>query len=464
MTDEFTVCSTANGLILTGLGIFDDLDTSVFHAPLDTNNRSSDADFEPGDDNAISVLLERPFQGRYGFVFHDACWSLLQEAAKPASVSLQRIFDVCASLPVPRSGRYLSWGHDFGGTVVVDDMLRFPWEERERLQNVLLGHPVFPKDPYPAPEVDFLLAEEPLQPPAWRPTAPPAPGGLGVDCLQSLPGELCSAIAVLLPTPDLLRARLASRAFWPIFYSQQFWASRFHAHGDRAWFLEARDRPPTDWRALYRQTNRLSSPGLRNRQRIWALSQQVLHLVSLAWNDAPPDLPGTWLLDSAPPRDHLNRRVEISGLLYTEREQLEGRLFHNGCRLVRTQSIAVPDALVRLSVDTAAFGDGGYIVGMTLTTASGCHVRLGYSSDTRQCVDVSQLRGFHLAVGSRGIQGLQCITRPGDGESPWLGSWDNVPRTDRLAVADRVVRLEAGFDVGALDCRGKRLVQILRRR
>jgi hypothetical protein len=269
--------------------------------------------------------------------------------------------------------------------------------------------------------------------------AAPTRVDLGTDSFQSLPGELCAAIAMMLPTTDVLRARLATRAFWPVFYSQQFWASRFKQSGDRAWLFEARRQPPKDWRALYRRTNHVLPPGLRNRQRIWALGRQVLDLVALAWNDLPPDLPGMWLSDSA--LHAPNHRVEVSGLLFTKDDR-SYPWFHNGCRLVRTQSVAVPDDLARLSVDTAAFGDGVYIVGLSLTTVTGDHVRLGYSSDARRSVDISQLQGLRLAVGSHGIQGLQCTTASGDAESPWLGSPDDVPRTERLAVADRVVGLE----------------------
>lgn len=339
---------------------------------------------------------------------------MLQEAARPDRVSLERVLDVCRSLPVPRHLPAPSWGHDFGGAAV-DRVFHFPWKDRSSLRDFEDQDPVFGEDPHLAALVDRLLVEGPRQAPAWGLTAAPTRVDLGTDSFQSLPGELCAAIAMLLPTADVLRARLATHAFWPVFYSQQFWESRFKPSGDRAWLFEARRQPPKDWRALYRRKNQVLPPGLRNRQRIWALSRQVLDLVALAWNDLPPDLPGMWLSDSA--LHAPNHRVEVAGLLFTKGDR-DYPWFHNGCRLVRTQSVAVPDDLARLSVDTAAFGDGVYIVGLSLTTVTGAHVRLGYSSAARRSVDISQLQGLRLAVGSRGIQGLQCTTGSGDAESP----------------------------------------------
>ncbi|KAL2157327.1 hypothetical protein VTH06DRAFT_6265 [Thermothelomyces fergusii] len=64
---------------------------------------------------------------------------------------------------------------------------------------------------------------------------------------------------------------------------------------------------------------------------------------------------------------------------------------------------------------------------MSLSTLAGDHIRLGYGSSAEQSVDVSQIWGFRLAMGSRGLQ-------------------DDVPQTDRLLVLDRIVGLEAGFD------------------
>ncbi|KAK4150722.1 hypothetical protein C8A00DRAFT_45939 [Chaetomidium leptoderma] len=409
--------------------------------------RWSDAGFEPSDDNGFAALPQRDFRGRHGIVFHDACWSLLEAALKPASVSLQRLFDVCSSLPVPRKCRAPTWGHDFGGAVVVDKTVHFPWEDRYEVPESTKPDPVFSKNPYQVPGVDRLLAEDPQQPPAATQPARP-PRDLALDCFAVLPGELCTAIAMLLPTADVLRARLASRAFWPVFYSQQFWASRFTPPppaANRSWLFETRHvQSPRDWRWLYRRTNDVYlSPGLRNRRRIWGLIEQIVDILALVWNELPPSLPEIWSLDSS--LRAMEYCVEVNGLLWSPTEPGDHR-FHNGCRLSRTQSIAIPDALAYLSVYTVAFGDGRYVVGMSFVTVAGDSIRLGYSSRSEHLIELTQIWGFRLAMGSRGLQALQCITGPADSESPWLGSPDDVPRTERLVLTARVVGLEVGFD------------------
>ncbi len=74
----------------------------------------------------------------------------------------------------------------------------------------------------------------------------------------------------------------------------------------------------------------------------------------------------------------INYRVKTTGNIWSG-GQSAGK-FSNGCRIFRTQRIAVPDTLTRLSVHTLAFGDGEYIVGMSLTTTTGHAIRLGYCS------------------------------------------------------------------------------------
>jgi hypothetical protein len=47
----------------------------------------SEAGYRPSD-NVFGVLNHASFGGRHGIIFHDACWSLLEEASHPAPVSL----------------------------------------------------------------------------------------------------------------------------------------------------------------------------------------------------------------------------------------------------------------------------------------------------------------------------------------------------------------------------------------
>ncbi len=290
--DTRAVCTGPEGLLLTGVGLYDDPNLGDFNAPLDRNMRWDDAGYQNSVANEFDVLHRLGIRARHGIILHDACWSLLEEVSlwHSTPISLQRLLDVCNSLPIPSECLSLSWGHDFGGVAITGDINYFPWEDRYDIREFREQDPVFSKNPYHIPGVDRILTEEPEQPPTFKQTTlSVSPQTLTTDRLALLPEELCIAIAIYLPTADVFRARLASRAFWPVFYSQQFWASRFKSSTDRSWLVEARDSLPRDWRWLYRRTNDAHiSPGLRNRRRIWDLLQQVLDSLALEWRQPPP--------------------------------------------------------------------------------------------------------------------------------------------------------------------------------
>lgn len=192
-----------------------------------------------------------PVDGRHGFIFHDACWGLLEKAFHPSPVPLSRLSDVCESLPFPLLSVGISWGHDYGGASIVDNEHHFPFEDRFFDRDYMDPDPVLSANPYEADEAHNLLTEAPEE--------PPSPQGLNPNTIEpeqdnfyALPEELRSAIAIFLPTLDVLNLRLASRSFWTIFNSQQFWASRFKHKSDRSWLLESQDgAQPRDWRWLY---------------------------------------------------------------------------------------------------------------------------------------------------------------------------------------------------------------------
>lgn len=177
----------------------------------------------------------------------------------------------------------------------------FPWEERfadRQFPDGWFDTP-YGVDPLAVAEAQQILADVHRAAPGSQ--VPPITGSTvtapsGKDPFNSLPLELCSAVAVHLPTPDALNARLASRSFWPVFSSQQFWASRFRGSSDRSWFFEARDlNDVRDWRWLYhRTTDGRIGPGLRNRKRIWGLIQDLAVILDLHWNGLPSELPSPW--------------------------------------------------------------------------------------------------------------------------------------------------------------------------
>lgn len=73
-------------------------------------------------------------------------------------------------------------------------------------------------------------------------------------------------------------------------------------------------------------------------------------------------------------------------------------------------------------------------------------IALGYKADETECaLHFSSLQGFVLAVGSRGILGIQCVLEDGR-KSPWVGCTRDALKTRRLAVSGPIVAIKAGFD------------------
>ena len=435
----------SDSLVFTGVGFFNDPRGGVFFAPRDPGARWDDPGYDSPLEDLFVAMVKRKDGDRRGFVFHDACWFLLEQAFHPATVPLGRLFDVCDSLPVVILGGTLNWGHDYGGLSIIRDRDFFPWEERmedREFPNGWLSAP-YSACPLAGSEVDLILAEA-SQAPAGDPVFVPMACSAvptATDPFNSLPVELCLAIADCLSVPDILNARLASRSFWHTFYSQQFWASRFRGGSDRSWLFEARDRgTDRDWRQLYHCTNKARlGLALRNRQRIWGLIQHISSILDLQWIQP----------SSEPPGEEAQDWPLVSGNMPGQQpegfSQLEG-----GCRRVQSRRIAVPDGITQVSAATVRVGNWDYVAWISLAASSGQVVEFGYrNASPSRSVHVSGLAGFNLAVGLGGIHALQCIDGRTLEPSAWLGCPDDAPRTWRLDVGARTTALEVGFDVRA---------------
>ncbi len=392
------------------------------------------------EEDAFGVARSFETNGRRGIIFHDSCWSLLERALHPAPVPLAKLFEVCDSLPMAMEGGCLNWGHDYGGLHVVNSTEFFPWEDS-------LADAEFPSDmttcahsacPLAGSEVDSILGQPSQAPPAFVPPTGPTPLH-GQDQFRALPIELCLAIAHYLPTSDVLNVRRASRAFWPTFHDQQFWASRFGEASDRSWFFEVEGRKGhgKDWRWLYHRTAHARlGDGLRNRKRIWGVIQHMVPLLGLQSIRLPtPNFGG-----NLPDWPH------VSGIMPNQQPRAWGRL--EGYRCQR-QRIAVPEGVSQVSAWTVRLGVWEYLAGLSLATTAGEVLELGYCNlnGPSRSVRVAGLAGFNLAVGLGGIHALRCIDGQTLEQSAWLGCPDDAPRTLKLAVGGRVTGLEVCIDV-----------------
>jgi hypothetical protein len=121
--------------------------------------------------------------------------------------------------------------------------------------------------------------------------------------------------------------------------------------------------------------------------------------------------------------------------------------FNEGCRLFQKHCAFIPSGLARIAFSITAAGDVGYLTGMRFIPNNGADIRLGYIAEgTELVLEVTAVKGFILAIGSRGIRALQVIS--GDGHaSRWLGCPKNSPVTERLAGFESICALEVGVDV-----------------
>ncbi|KAK4141964.1 uncharacterized protein C8A04DRAFT_38624 [Dichotomopilus funicola] len=459
-----TVYSGPEGYVLTGVGIYNDAVLAAFIAPPNPNARYDDPGYVQPATDEFGAMTDIEVDGRRGFVFHEVCWSLLEKAYHLAQiVPIHRVWEVCNSIPLSMAGDSLNWGHDYGGLAIQRDNF-FPWEPRFANRHFPHGQrypPIYDVDPRAPYELDDILAEHPQHPPRVSPSlflgSQPNTSS-NEDPFISLPAELCSLIARYLPTADALNLRLASRRFWHIYDSQQFWVSRFKGNSDRSWLSEvhAHDaRPkrtsPPDWRWLYRcTTNAHRMPGLQNRKRIWSLIQGIIPLLALRWNEVPCPLPTPWQRPSETTDKEEAQDPSwafVGGFISHESNEF-CQLGKAGRRL-HSERVVVPAGISHVAVSTVHLTDWGYIAGISLTSMTGAVLRLGYGDfDAQSSAELpNKLAGFNVAVGVDGIHGLQCVDTKLGSVSKWLGCTHDVPKTERLAVGTPIAELELGFDV-----------------
>ncbi|KAF2970831.1 hypothetical protein GQX73_g2783 [Xylaria multiplex] len=427
--NQFRILYSSREIIaVTGVGIYDDPDGD-WVAPLDFSARWDDE--LPATDE-IGVLRQPPVDGRYGFPLHEACWSLLEKAYSPEPVPRETLFRVYSSLPFPSLGRGLSWGDSHGGLVFIDNN-RYPWEDRyidRALDSVL---PAARYDPYHVPEILQLRYEEPQVPAVSGPLQHTA------DCFSKLPREVIILISLYLPTIDALNVRRASGSFLLIFYSRQFWASRFETNADRSWLFESWEWDKTcDRRWLYHRTNKAHrTEGINNRERVWKLIQRTQRTLSLQWDES--------YTSNIAHMTNVKWR-EATGDLRPKTRVGPLHGFGEGCRLFHEQhAIIPPNRLSHIAFSVIQLGETIYIAGIRLILSQGQAIQLGYRAENELIVSTTRLTGFNLAVGSRGIQGVQCVF---DNQPllQWAGCPEDAPRTRRLTLSGPIMAMKVGFD------------------
>ncbi len=93
-TNGAPVYSYPEAIVLTGVSHYNDPVRGAFIAPPDPSARWDDpAGYDHPDEDEFEVMGQSEVNGKRGFVFHHACWSLWEH---------KKLFKVCGSLPIHR--------------------------------------------------------------------------------------------------------------------------------------------------------------------------------------------------------------------------------------------------------------------------------------------------------------------------------------------------------------------------
>ncbi|KAL5361544.1 hypothetical protein BJX96DRAFT_152163 [Aspergillus floccosus] len=379
---------------------------------------------------------------------------------RPDPVPIQRLYDICLSCPTKETG-WLDWGHSYGGLMNRLPTEGYPWEDvhiagyirrylgvTDSPLSLLIGEPL------DIPEIQTALVEAQVKRADYAALPIPPASGDTSDCFQRLPPEVLEVIRDLLPLSDVASARLASRSFTRLPFTQSFWASRFtHAH-ERGYCLEAMDpqcsslavQRTRDWRMLYELTavTPSSSQQLKNRKRIWSYLKDIVSL----------------LLEQPLPNENMTRELDTSPLVPGESWRSVGGDFiarpansfprKLKCRAIYAQTAPIPNLVHSIGVSFQTLGDKQYVSGLRFTAPTGEQTDIGYILPQKEKFysfhhGPSVVTGFIVAAVPRGITALRTVTSDGD-ISPWIGSANGLPQTTRLCTKTAIHTIKAHFD------------------
>ncbi|EFR04480.1 hypothetical protein MGYG_07488 [Nannizzia gypsea CBS 118893] len=395
---------------------------------------------------------EFPSQGRTsedhplpGFVFHDTCWGILKALVHPHEISIPRLYDICLSFPSQEYG-LLTWGHGY---------------DNNGFDSVIVSHhrltstqSFFLRDPLDIPELQAALDEAEKERYNEN-TAIPNTIAEKPDCdnFYSLPFEIRDDIQCMLSLHDVANLRLASRSFGSMPLSQHFWRSRFLPSFERGFIFEAL-RPQLDsatsgaavhynWKALYEKTNPnlKNFEAVRNRKRIWECSESLAALLI-----SRPRLEDGGA-DSMEERNHV--------LWRTAAARFPGSAPVPPPSVVKEYAIRVPVQISHVGVSLVCFSGSTYVSGIRIKTPDQKEVRLGYIHPDNEVIlnigredaesDPYPLTGLAVCADPGGIRGIRTATADGT-FSNWAGDHEDVPRTLRLCLNERVTHIKAKFD------------------
>lgn len=402
--------------------------------------------------------------GRHSFIMHDTCYSLLAQFLHPKPIPVARLLEACRSCPILcYSTPYLSWSsdHDYGGMILLSNY--HPWDEPDVItaMDKCSGH----GDPWSIPELIQRLKSLQLDASAkqtkrkrsrkagrstwkrrkrWSARLTTA-RDIASNYFTKLPLEVLEYILAYTHTDGVKSLAQTSRGLNIIIPSrlgQHFWASRFQNPFEYGYVFEAWTyRIGLDWKSLYFSIKKDTSPTLQNRQRIWGLIQSLSELISVQLNGGQALLPLS--------RDEKELKwKEVQGLFQPPEDGQDpyGNWTGQGCLRLYSQCTSIPTLLCRITVSIVSIGRATYVTGLSFISNQETEICLGYTSRRKLSLETTGLQGFIIAVGTRGIHAVQCVTPTGQ-LSQWFGNPNGMPITRRLVSYKPLTALKADFDV-----------------
>lgn len=384
-------------------------------------------------------MNERSMAAAHGYVMHGACWDILQAAAEPATVSLERLMSVCESLPCPPTYSGLLWGHDCSTIPGLLGEWKFPWMDNSKNQRPL-NPDIFTKtwpDPQGGVDVEAMLSRSTALP------GTPKLSKAAKDCFSCLPWEICEIIAVQLPMRDVLSLRLASRTFWSLSSSFVFWSSRFESDGERGFLYEVRNRGEAyDVKSLsllyHLSRDRAEGSALGNRERTWKMARRVARLIRpFKFHN---------VVQVSQEMDDSQMREAAGGYEWTFGRDHGWTPSTPGCRTMASYEMDVSSGVALVGIATLDVGLWDYVSGIRIVDKYGEEYIVGNGFENEVVFEVTALEGFRAAIGQSGVRALQVVGQ-GQQVSKWAGRIEGLPRTHCLVKDRPITGLRISLDV-----------------
>ncbi|KAF5595970.1 hypothetical protein FPCIR_4236 [Fusarium pseudocircinatum] len=421
---------------------YDDQKTDADGFPIE-----EDDDREPDVEiNLVNILHPNPPpEWRWSFLFHDACWSLLNLEQK---VDLGNLFRLCVSTPTGPD-LLLNFGHDYGGVATADyegdiEVLVSRFKGSKDAIEMDRTNPL--EIPALKKAINFSAR---MQQDAFQSVLDQSTLSADKDAFNYFPPEILDRIVTFLPSPDVHSLRLASRVFATLSLSERFWASRFTEGREFDYLPEVFATPPTSWRALYLSLHIWASEnmGMGNRSRIWPLVQDFYRTLGQMKDVDCVGNPINTIFEPQVP----NPGPQRESLITAERYIFEpGTHFMGGSRVLRARSAESPQHLkiMLMSVSFIETPDGLFISGLMFVGADGVFESLGYTRKSEMehitLPEDQKVKGFEVALDVCGFRAIAAITEDGT-TSSWAGGPADFPR-GRLTDVEGISLIVAQFD------------------